>query len=50
MEGVKTKRSIDATVNRPSNLPAHEIIAADIIEDLQADVTQFAEIASDLRK
>lgn len=33
-----------------SHLPALEIIAADIVEDLQAALAQFAEIANDLKR
>ena len=33
-----------------ANLPPPEIIAADIVEDLQAALAQFAEIANDLRR
>jgi hypothetical protein len=33
-----------------SNLANHDIIAAEIVEDLQAALAQFAEIASDLKK
>jgi type I restriction enzyme M protein len=33
-----------------NNLPAPEIIAADIVEDLQSALAQFAEIAADLKK
>ena len=32
------------------NLPAPEIIAADITENLEAALAQFAEIAADLKK
>jgi type I restriction enzyme M protein len=33
-----------------ANLPAPDIIAAEIVEDLQAALVQFAEIAIDLKK
>ena len=33
-----------------ANLPAPEIIAADITADLQAALAQFAEIANDLKR
>ena len=33
-----------------ANLPAPEIIATDIVEDLQAALAQFAEIANDLKR
>src|SRR5437764_1104772 len=40
----------DEALEESANLPAPEIIAADIVEDLQAALAQFAEIASDLKK
>ncbi len=33
-----------------ANLPDPEIIAAEIVEDLQAAIAQFAAIAQDLKK
>jgi type I restriction enzyme M protein len=33
-----------------TNLPAPEVIAADIVEDLQAALAQFAEIAADMKR
>ncbi len=33
-----------------ANLPPPEIIAQEIVEDLQAALAQFAEIAADLKK
>ena len=33
-----------------ANLPDPDVIAAEIVEDLQAALAQFAEIASDLRR
>ena len=33
-----------------ANLPDPDIIAAEIVEDLQATLAQFAEIASDLKR
>ena len=33
-----------------ANLPDPDIIAAEIVEDLQAALAQFAEIASDLKR
>jgi type I restriction enzyme M protein len=33
-----------------ANLPNTDIIAAEIVEDLQAALAQFAEIASDLKR
>ncbi len=40
----------DEALEDSANLPAPEIIAADIVEDLQAALAQFAEIANDLKK
>jgi type I restriction enzyme M protein len=40
----------DEALENSANLPAPKIIAADIVEDLQAALAQFAEIASDLKK
>jgi type I restriction enzyme M protein len=39
----------DEALEDSANLPAPEIIAADIVEDLQAALAQFAEIANDLK-
>jgi hypothetical protein len=33
-----------------ANLPDPDIIAAEIVEDLEAALSQFAEIANDLKK
>ena len=33
-----------------ANLPAPDVIAAEIVEDLQAALAQFAEIANDLKR
>jgi type I restriction enzyme M protein len=33
-----------------ANLPDPDIIAAEIVEDLQAALAQFAEVGTDLRK
>src|SRR5262245_25030481 len=33
-----------------ANLPSPNVIAVEIVEDLQAELEQFAEIANDLRK
>jgi len=33
-----------------ANLPDPDVIAAEIVEDLQAALAEFAEIASDLKK
>jgi type I restriction enzyme M protein len=38
----------DESLEDSANLPAPEIIAAEIVEDLEAALAQFAEIASDL--
>jgi type I restriction enzyme M protein len=40
----------DEALEESANLPAPEVIAADIVEDLQAALAQFAEIANDLKK
>ncbi len=40
----------DEALEESANLPAPEIIAADIAADLEAALDQFAEIANDLRK
>ena len=40
----------DESLEDSANLPAPEVIAAEIVEDLQAALAQFAEIASDLKK
>ncbi len=40
----------DEALEDSANLPAPEIIAADIVEDLQAALAQFAEIATDLTR
>src|SRR5205085_12154565 len=40
----------DEALEDSANLPAPEIIATDIVEDLQAALAQFAEIANDLKK
>ena len=39
----------DEALEDSANLPDPEIIAADIVEDLQAALAQFAEIANDLK-
>jgi type I restriction enzyme M protein len=38
----------DESLEDSANLPAPDIIAAEIVEDLQAALEQFAEIAADL--
>src|SRR5205809_1736942 len=40
----------DESLEDSANLPNPDIIAAEIVEDLQAALAQFAEIASDLKK
>lgn len=40
----------DESLEDSANLPDPEIIAAEIVEDLQAALAQFAEIASDLKQ
>ena len=40
----------DEALEESANLPAPEVIAADIVEDLQAALAQFAEIAADLKR
>jgi type I restriction enzyme M protein len=39
----------DEALEDSANLPAPEVIGAEIVEDLEAAVAQFAEIAADLR-
>jgi type I restriction enzyme M protein len=38
----------DESLEDSANLPAPEIIAAEIVEDLEAALAQFAEISNDL--
>ncbi len=40
----------DESLEDAANLPAPEVIAAEIVEDLQAALDEFALIAADLRK
>jgi len=40
----------DASLEESANLPAPEVIAAEIVEDLQAALEQFAAIADDLKE
>ncbi len=40
----------DESLEDSANLPAPEIIAADIVEDLEAALQQFAAIAQDMKK
>ena len=40
----------DESLEDSANLPAPEVIAADIVEDFQAALAQFAEIAVDLKR
>ena len=42
--------SQDESLEDSANLPDPDIIAQEIVEDLQAAVAQFAEIAADLKK
>jgi hypothetical protein len=39
----------DESLEDTANLPRPDVIAAEIVEDLQAALAQFAEIASDLK-
>jgi hypothetical protein len=40
----------DESLENSANLPPPDVIAAEIVEDLQAALAQFAEIANDLKK
>ena len=40
----------DESLEDSANLPDPDIIAQEIVEDLQAALAQFAEIANDLRR
>jgi hypothetical protein len=40
----------DESLEDSANLPDPDVIAAEIAEDLQAALAQFAEIASDLKR
>jgi type I restriction enzyme M protein len=40
----------DESLEDSSNLPDPDIIAAEIVEDLEAALQQFAAIASDLKR
>ena len=40
----------DESLEDSANLPPPDVIAAEIVEDLQAALSQFAEIAADLKK
>ena len=40
----------DESLEDSADLPPPDVIAAEIVEDLQAALAQFAEIASDLKK
>src|SRR3954452_12265685 len=40
----------DESLENSANLPAPDIIAQEIVEDLQAALAQFAEIASELKR
>ena len=39
----------DESLEDSANLPDPDVIAAEIVEDLQAALAQFAEIANDLK-
>jgi hypothetical protein len=41
---------LEGYIVKSANLPDPEIIAAEIVEDLQAALVQFAEIANDLKR
>jgi hypothetical protein len=45
-----TSGSKDESLEDSANLPDPDITAAEIVEDLQAALAQFAEIAADLKK
>jgi type I restriction enzyme M protein len=40
----------DEALEDSANLPDPDVIAAEIVEDLQAALEQFAEIATDLKR
>ena len=40
----------DESLEDSANLPDPDIIAQEIVEDLQAALSQFAEVASDLKR
>jgi type I restriction enzyme M protein len=40
----------DESLEDSANLPHPDVIAAEIVEDLQAALSEFAEIANDLKK
>ena len=40
----------DESLEDSANLPDPDVIAAEVVEDLQAALAQFAEIASDLKR
>jgi len=46
----KSATSKDESLEDSANLPNPDIIAAEIAEDLQAALAQFAEIANDLKR
>ena len=49
---IRLRRRFAATriLENSANLPDPDIIAREIVEDLQAALAQFAEIANDLKK
>jgi hypothetical protein len=46
----RQQKDIDESLEDSANLPDPDIIAAEIVEDLQAALAQFAEIANDLKR
>ena len=40
----------DESLEDSANLPDPDVIAAEVVEDLQAALDQFSQIAADLRK
>src|SRR5713101_8114308 len=47
---IRFRHGIRITIEGSANLPDPDIIAAEIVEDLQAALAQFAEIAADLKR
>ena len=48
--GSNLKHLTFAILEDSANLPDPDVIAQEIVEDLEAAVSQFAEIAADLKK
>jgi len=46
---ISVQRTEQHEIEDSANLPDPDIIAAEIVEDLQAALAQFAEIANDLK-